>query len=150
MNPLGAAGGLPQPLQNILSKRYVFFVDLSNDARRQYLVKAVLEKPSRRPAPLDTVTSRTKPQTGFGRTLQLPEAGTSNTIIQSSRPQSEVLHIVSAAQSVNATQVHVLLNTYDIIQDLTGSCSNTLQTPAPPIDADHNLTKDDEDRWLVH
>jgi hypothetical protein len=50
-NPLNPRDVLPVPLQKIINKKYVLSVDLTNEAckttkYREYLVKAVLEKPS--------------------------------------------------------------------------------------------------------
>jgi hypothetical protein len=50
-NPLNPRDVLPVPLQKIINKKYVLAVDLTNEAckttkYREYLVKAVLEKPS--------------------------------------------------------------------------------------------------------
>jgi len=49
MNPLAQTSGIPQQLRNIVNRKYVFSIDLSNSTLRQYVVKAVLQRVSTRP-----------------------------------------------------------------------------------------------------
>lgn len=103
MNPLGLAGGLPQALLNTINKRYVFTVDLEDDIRRQYVVKAVLERPPRRAAPVNALPATDDAATSGGQVLHLALPGTSARLIQSPEPRDEILTIQSATQSVNQT-----------------------------------------------
>lgn len=104
MNPLAVARGLPQPLQDIIGKKYVFSIDLTDDscsttASRQYLIKSILERPTRHNTALHSPPSGTSLQLVSTAPVNIPTASTSAATIESPQVQSEILHIESAAQS---------------------------------------------------
>jgi hypothetical protein len=103
MNPLGLTGDLPQALLNTINKKYVFTVGLEDDIRRQYVVKAVLERPPRRAAQVNTLPLTNDAGTSGGQVIRLALPATSTGPIQSPKPQDEILAIHSATQSVNQT-----------------------------------------------
>jgi len=87
---------LPQALQNILNKKFILSVDLTNEScksvkKRQYQVKAILERPAKHGSTQAISTSHYD-----------PTQGTSSTpVIESPHRSSELLLIESTTQSVS-------------------------------------------------
>lgn len=102
MNPLDQASGLPQRLQNIISKKYVFSVDLSDDQVRKYVVKAVLQRSSNRPAhPVSlALVPCSDPQPT--QLNQLTQAGTSAGTAATPESQHDILRIETVPQMTPA------------------------------------------------
>lgn len=121
MNPLEQASGLPQRLQNIISKKYVFSVDLSDDQVRKYVVKAVLQRPSNRPAqPMSlALVPRSDPQAT--QLNQLTQAGTSAATAATPESQHDILRIETVPQMVDIVTTYVSLSVYRL-----SNCSSLL------------------------
>ena len=96
INPLYAKDALPQALQNILNKKFILSVDLTNEScksvkKRQYQVKTILERPAKHGSTQAISTSHYD-----------PTQGTSSTpVIESPHRSSELLLIESTTQSVS-------------------------------------------------
>jgi len=109
VNPLRARDGLPQAIQNIVGKTYVLSVDLTNEScktsrNRQYQVKAVLERPSRRaPAKKNSLTH-----------YDPVRSSNSDAVTDSPHSQNEVLQIEPAIQMVTNPYIHYFLHIYVI------------------------------------
>jgi hypothetical protein len=104
VNPLHKREALPQQLQSIMDKTYILSVDLTDESCqttkiREYQVKAVLERPSKRPS-----TQRT---TAAYHDLQRPASSTA--LIATPPSHSEVLQIEYPAQSVSNIKIHPLI-----------------------------------------
>lgn len=108
MNPLEHVTGLPQRLQNIVNKKYVFSVDLSDDEVRKYVVKAVLQRPSNWPAQPASVASLTQAEAQAGQFVYLAQTGTSTTATQEPASQQDILRIEAAPQTVSVNTAYVL------------------------------------------
>nr|CAZ96018.1 conserved hypothetical protein [Saccharum hybrid cultivar] len=94
VNPLHKREGLPQQLQSIMNKTYILSVDLTDESCqttkiREYQVKAVLERPSKRPSTHRTTAAYHDPQ----------GPGSSTALIATPPSHSEVLQIEYPAQS---------------------------------------------------
>ncbi|CAD6215410.1 unnamed protein product [Miscanthus lutarioriparius] len=97
VNPLHIKEGLPQAMHNILNKTYVLSVDLTSGScksmkKRQYQVKAVLDKPPKQPSLQIMATSLYHP----------PHTTSSTPIIKSPEHSADLLLIEAAAQSTPA------------------------------------------------
>jgi len=96
VNPLHIKEGLPQAMNNILNKTYVLSVDLTDEScksmkKRQYQVKAVLDRPPKRPPLQVMATSQYHP----------PHTTSPTPIIESPEHSADLLLIKAAAQSVS-------------------------------------------------
>ena len=96
VKPLHIKEGLPQAMNNILNKTYVLSVDLTDEScksikKRQYQVKAVLDRPPKRPSLQIMATSPYHP----------PHTTSSTPIIKSPEHSADLLLIEAATQSVS-------------------------------------------------
>ncbi|XP_066396595.1 uncharacterized protein [Miscanthus floridulus] len=97
VNPLHIKEGLPQAMNNILNKTYVLSVDLTDEScksmkKRQYQVKAVLDRPPKRPPLQVMATSQYHP----------PHTTSPTPIIESPEHSADLLLIEAAEQSTPA------------------------------------------------
>ncbi|EES17915.2 hypothetical protein SORBI_3009G086600 [Sorghum bicolor] len=107
LNPLKLAMGLPQQLQAVIAKKFIFSINLTENsftskARRQYLVKHVLERLDRSGSLL-TATVSTK----VNKAIQLPSTSSAqpqNQLQMTRAPQfnQQVLEIPQANESTPA------------------------------------------------
>jgi hypothetical protein len=162
VNPLHTRDGLPQALQNIINKKFVFSIDLTNDScrgtkNRQYQVKAVLERPGRRTLTQSTSMPHTHITSIDIQQHNVPQIGTSATaiisahdptstaIIMSPQPQNESIQTEPQTQSVRK-----ILLSFSVLylQDHKLTYLWMSQTPAPAIDLDDDTSKNDGARLL--
>ncbi|CAD6251614.1 unnamed protein product [Miscanthus lutarioriparius] len=165
LNPLNIAAGLPQALQSVITKRFIFSVALTEDsytskAKRQYLVKAILDRPGRRAAPINAVSPTAAPwllpapaaipvaDTPDKQLLPAPATtavyppSTPN-ILQSAPPQPEALSIDGGTSSVNQISASKLFIIRFKFRQLHRHISSLhAQTPALADDPDNTPLKD--------
>jgi hypothetical protein len=105
LNPLKVASGLPLPLQSIISKKFTFSINLTEDSfstrsKRQYLVKHILERSDRRQSALYLTGSgsNTQPALTISTTSARPQ--TSIQIPDTPQINQEVLQIAGTSESV--------------------------------------------------
>lgn len=108
VNPLEARDGLPQALQNIINKKYIFSVDLTNDScrsnkKRQYQIKAVLERPPRRAFAQTTSMPETQIVAVDDDPKNLTDPKSSGAAMLSPQHQSTVVQVKAGTQSVSTS-----------------------------------------------
>jgi hypothetical protein len=105
LNPLKLTSGLPQPLQSVISKKFTFSVNLTEDSfsfksKRQYLVKHILDRSDRRHSALNLAESAriTHPAPALPTTSAHPHASVQ--LLNAPPTEQQVLQIAQDNQSV--------------------------------------------------
>lgn len=105
-NPQNARDVLPVPLQKIVGKKFILYVDLTNQSckttkHREYQVKAVLQRPSAREVPQSTSLIQYEAQ----------HEATTSTAIGSPSQQTDPLQIDATIQETPPPTLHTPQNT---------------------------------------
>jgi hypothetical protein len=116
-NPQNARDVLPVPLQKIVGKKFILYVDLTNQSckttkHREYQVKAVLQRPSAREVPQTTSLIQYETQ----------HEATTSIAIGSPSQQTDQLQIDATIQEVREFSGHYLIRSRIIsMQIITNS-----------------------------